>query len=154
MTLIYSFLLAIICKGTFSQQCRLQACNLFPSLPSLSTSWLGRSWLVSIPLSGSVWWCVVVATHRVAMELDNARVLPGSINHKETMPKLTYWWVNLMLMFVCFIESNCGDPPALIQELSHPAKSFSELQGEKIVSVSCSEFFSSLMTQSGKIFWW
>ncbi|XP_022781948.1 uncharacterized protein LOC111322968 [Stylophora pistillata] len=51
-------------------------------------------------------------------------------------------------------ESNCGDPPALVQELSHSARAFAELQGEEIVSISCSEFFSGLMTQSGKIFWW
>lgn len=59
-----------------------------------------------------------------------------------------------LIFFFFYVESNCGDPPALIQELSHPAMAFSELQGEKIQSLSCSEFFSSLMTQSGKIFWW
>ena len=53
-----------------------------------------------------------------------------------------------------FPESNCGDPPALIQELSHPAMAFPELQGEKILSISCSEFFTSVMTESGKVFWW
>lgn len=51
-------------------------------------------------------------------------------------------------------ESNCGDPPALIQELSHPTLSFPELKGEKVLSISCRDFFTSLMTQSGKVFWW
>ena len=61
---------------------------------------------------------------------------------------------SLILFYCFFVESNCGDPPALIQELSHTAMAFTELQGEKILSISCSEFFSSAMTQSGKIFWW
>ena len=60
-------------------------------------------------------------------------------------------WLNIIDYFV---ESNCGDPPALIQELSHPTLSFPELKGEKVLSISCRDFFTSLMTQSGKVFWW
>ena len=68
-----------------------------------------------------------------------------------------YMYINTCLVHLSPFfspESNCGDPPALIQELSHPTMSFPELQGEKILSISCSEFLSSVLTQSGKVFWW
>ena len=57
-------------------------------------------------------------------------------------------------LFLLIESSSNGEPPALIQELSHGALSFPELKGEKVVGVDCSEFFSSIMTQSGKVFWW
>ena len=55
-----------------------------------------------------------------------------------------------------FSVESCEDrePPALIQELSHSARSFTELTGEKVTGVDCSDFFSCVRTQSGRVFWW
>ncbi|XP_048584846.1 uncharacterized protein LOC5508594 isoform X2 [Nematostella vectensis] len=51
-------------------------------------------------------------------------------------------------------ECNNDQLPALLQQLSHPAFSYSELEGDEVTAVDCSDFFSAVMTKRGKVFWW
>lgn len=46
------------------------------------------------------------------------------------------------------------DVPSLVESLTHPAKVFPELEGETITQLSVSNFITTAVTSTGKVFWW
>lgn len=54
----------------------------------------------------------------------------------------------------CFKDVNSGVEPELITKLSHEPIKFQELVDEEILDIQCANFYTSVHTASGKVFWW
>ena len=57
-------------------------------------------------------------------------------------------------LFFSISEYNGNEDPELVVKLSHGPTKFGEFAEEEILDIQCTNFYTSIQTAKGKVFWW